>query len=105
MIRDTPEVRASCVAGLVGLLWRCVLAACNTLLARAAHDVLVGLLVRGLQVSVTARGGRRWVGGRGRSETCVVWMTALLGAHVHMFCVWTGIWKGNFERDVRREYM
>ncbi|GIL75246.1 hypothetical protein Vretifemale_5026 [Volvox reticuliferus] len=47
--RDTPEVRCADVAGLVLELWRCVLNVCNTLLARAGHDVLVGLLVRGMQ--------------------------------------------------------
>ncbi|GIL51117.1 hypothetical protein Vafri_7207, partial [Volvox africanus] len=47
--RDTPEVRCAAVAGLVLELWRCVLNVCNTLLARAGHDVLVGLLVRGMQ--------------------------------------------------------
>lgn len=48
--RDTAEVRVAAVAGLVSELWRCVLFVCNTLLARAAHEVLVQLLVRGMQV-------------------------------------------------------
>ncbi|GFR47515.1 hypothetical protein Agub_g9147, partial [Astrephomene gubernaculifera] len=47
--RDTPDVSCSAVAGLVSVLWRCVLAVGNALLARAGHEVLVALLVRALQ--------------------------------------------------------
>ncbi|KAG2500662.1 hypothetical protein HYH03_001428 [Edaphochlamys debaryana] len=49
MTRDTAEIRVVSVAGLVCVLWRAVMNVCNTLLARAGHDVLVNILMRGLQ--------------------------------------------------------